>query len=95
MNFQSSRHRAISDALFSFWILSRRFAIWIALVQSNKNRFAPLCSKWKQVFFMITSLISVYSPTLLIAPQETTLDVERKIVTLCVGVPVLKPRWYR
>jgi hypothetical protein len=25
--FQSSRHRAISDALFSFWILSRRFAI--------------------------------------------------------------------
>jgi hypothetical protein len=27
MNFQSSRHRAISDALFSFWILSRRFAI--------------------------------------------------------------------
>jgi hypothetical protein len=47
--------------LFSFWILSRRFAIWIALGQSNKNRVAPLCSKWKQVFFMITSLISLLS----------------------------------
>jgi hypothetical protein len=47
-------------------VLPRRFAICIALGQSNKNRAAQLCSYWKQMFFTNTSAIL----SLRSAPQE-------------------------